>query len=58
MFAFGMQLLDDMVDVVPSRADGADVNDFGVVFVGHAGDHDGLVLDIHSDIERNSLGRG
>jgi hypothetical protein len=38
IFAFGLRLLDNLVDAVLARADGAYVNAFGVVFVGHAGD--------------------
>jgi hypothetical protein len=58
MCAVGLQLPDAVVEVVLARANGAEVNDLGVVFVGNVGDRDGLLMNIHSDIERARLGHG
>jgi hypothetical protein len=58
MLAFGLQLPDALVAVVLARANGAEVNDRGVVFVGSVGDRDGLLMNIHSDRERARLGHG
>jgi hypothetical protein len=58
MFAFGLHCPDQLVDIALARADGAEVDDLGVVFFGYVGDSDGLFMDIHSDVERARLVHG
>jgi hypothetical protein len=56
--AVGLPLPDPVVEVVLAPAKGAEVNDLGVMFVGHVGDREGLLMNIHADLERARLGQG
>jgi hypothetical protein len=52
MCAFGLHVPDQLVDIVLAHAEGAEGDDLGVVFFSYGGDSDGLLMDIHSDVER------
>jgi hypothetical protein len=58
LLTFGLQLPDELVDVALARADGAQIDDFGVVCVSNGCDRDGFFVDIHSDIKGGRLGHG
>ena len=52
--------LADLEPADPERPapDTAEGDDFGAMFLGHSGDRDGLLMPIHSDIERARLWPG
>jgi hypothetical protein len=58
MRAFRLQLTNERVDVTLSGTDRAHIDDFGMVFLGHVSDCDGLLMDIQTDIERARLVHG
>jgi hypothetical protein len=58
MYAFGLHVPDQLVDIALARAEGAEGDDLGVVFFSDGGDSDGLLMDIHSDVERARLVHG
>jgi hypothetical protein len=56
--AFGRQFPEQRVAIARARADGAEVDDLGVVCCGYVGDSAGLLRDIHADVERARLVHG
>jgi hypothetical protein len=56
--AFGRHVPDQLVDLALARANGAEVDDLGVVCFGYVGDSDGLLMDIHADVKRARLVHG
>jgi hypothetical protein len=55
---FGVQLADELSNVGMPGADGAEVDDVGVVVFGNIGDSTGLLMDIQSDVERARVTHG
>jgi hypothetical protein len=53
-----LQLADEVINVGVPGADGAEVDDVGVVVLGHRGDRDGLLMDIQSNAERARVTHG
>ena len=58
VFGFGLQLADELINVGLPGADGAEVEDVGVMVLGNIGDGDRLLMDIQSDIQRARLWHG
>jgi hypothetical protein len=56
--AFGVQAMDELIDVTRSRPDVPEGDDLGVVVLGNISDRDRVFMDIHSDVERARLGHG
>ena len=55
MFAFGLHLTDELIDVTLSCTDVAEGDDFGVVFLGDVRNVHLLFMDIQSDVKRAKL---
>jgi hypothetical protein len=58
MFAFGLQLPDELLDVTRSCTDVAEGDDIGVVFLGDVRHGHRLFMDIQSDVKRARLVHG
>jgi hypothetical protein len=58
MFAFGLHLPDELIDVTLSCPDGAEGDDCGVVFLGDVGNGKRLFLDIQAEVKRARLVHG
>jgi hypothetical protein len=54
----GWHRSDQPIEVTLPRADGAQKAHFGPVILGHIGDGDGLLVDLHADIKGGQLGQG
>jgi hypothetical protein len=58
MFAFGLHLTNELIDVTLSCTDIAEGDDFGVVFLGDVRHGNRLFMDIQSDVKRARLVHG
>jgi hypothetical protein len=58
LLALGLQVPDEPVDITLPGPDRTQIDDFGMVFLGHVSDGDGLFMDIQTDIERARLVHG
>ena len=58
VFGFGWPLADELINVGRPGADGAEVEDVGVMVLGNIGDSDRLLMDIQSDLQRARLWPG
>jgi hypothetical protein len=58
MFAFGLHLPDELIDVTLAWTDVAEGDDFGVVFLGDVRHGNRLCMDIQSDVKRARLVHG
>ena len=54
----GLPLSDELIAVTLARADAAQKDHFGPVILGHVGDRNGLLRDIHADIQGGSVWHG
>ncbi len=58
MVACGLHGPEQMVEIALARADGAEVDDLGVVFFGYVGDSDERLMALHSAVERARVVHG
>jgi hypothetical protein len=58
MFAFGLHLPDELIDVTLACTDVAEGDDLGVMFLGDIGDGNRVFMDIHPDVKRARLAHG